>query len=77
MSDKKYYSSLVAKRCEYCRFARSIMGGKEIICPKKGLRSPFDCCRSYKYDPLRREPVVGDIGRNFDKSVRSQSGFGK
>lgn len=66
LRDKNFYSSLIAERCEYCRSARPIMGGKEIVCKYKGICSPFDRCRSYKYDPLKREPVIGDIGRNFD-----------
>jgi len=41
--------------CVYCIFAHS---GEEdaVICPKHGIRQPWQQCRRFRYDPLRRLP---------------------
>lgn len=41
--------------CGYCRFGKD---GEDdmVICVKKGIMQPWQKCRSFEYDPLRRVP---------------------
>ena len=41
--------------CAYCVHA---YGGEDdsIICTKKGIMQPWQRCRSFAYDPLKRKP---------------------
>ena len=64
MSDKKYYDQSIPPSCAYCRHGRAISDG-EIFCMKKGVVEPFDTCRAYRYDVLKRVPEVKDIGRDY------------
>lgn len=41
--------------CVYCAFGQQV-SSQEVICPKKGLMAPYDSCRKFQYDPLRRVP---------------------
>ena len=45
----------IDRACSYC-----IHGTKAdedlIICAKKGMKGPDDCCRKFKYDPTKRLP---------------------
>ncbi len=41
--------------CAYCRLGRQ--GEDEsVICPKQGVRQPWQHCWAFQYDPLRRIP---------------------
>lgn len=42
-------------RCAYCQRG-SELDEARVLCPKKGIVSPGDHCRSFQYDPLRRKP---------------------
>lgn len=42
-------------RCAYCQRG-SELDEDRVLCPKKGVVSPGDYCRSFQYDPLRRKP---------------------
>ncbi len=42
-------------RCAYCQRG-SELDEDRVLCPKKGVVSPGDHCRSFQYDPLRRKP---------------------
>ena len=42
-------------RCAYCQRG-SELDEDRVLCPKKGVVSPGDHCRSLQYDPLRRKP---------------------
>lgn len=42
-------------RCAYCQHG-SELDEDRVLCPKKGVVSPGDHCRSFRYDPLRRKP---------------------
>ncbi len=41
--------------CAYCR-SGTRLSDTEIICYKRGVVSSAGQCKSFKYDPLRREP---------------------
>ena len=42
-------------RCAYCQRGNKLDEDR-VLCPKKGVVSPSDHCRSFQYDPLRRKP---------------------
>ncbi len=67
MSDKKFFNKDLPKKCEYCSKSTAISGGKEFFCLKKGIVQPFDSCRAFVYDVLKRTPVVKDIGREYNE----------
>ncbi|MBQ1351331.1 MAG: hypothetical protein IIY71_01255 [Oscillospiraceae bacterium] len=41
--------------CSYCARGTAAEEG-HILCAKRGIVSPHDRCRSFRYDPLRRTP---------------------
>lgn len=41
--------------CIYCIHS-SELSLDQIACVKKGIKSPTDNCRQFRYDPLRRVP---------------------
>ncbi|MBR2731242.1 MAG: hypothetical protein IKD72_04555 [Clostridia bacterium] len=43
-------------QCAYCGRGRPSPDGKTVLCVKQGMMQPDDRCRSYVYDPLRRQP---------------------
>ena len=65
MSDGKFFDKSISPMCAYCRYGKPLSGGEEVFCVKKGLVDPFDACRKYKYDPLKRVPKPKDIGRAY------------
>ena len=42
-------------RCASCPRGNELDEDR-VLCPKKGVVSPSDHCRSFQYDPLRRKP---------------------
>lgn len=48
-------------KCEYCSKGRISPDGKSVLCTKKGLTSPDDSCKSYKYDVMKRIPAKQQI----------------
>ncbi len=53
------------KYCMYCRFGQYLEYSDEVLCSKKGFRNKFDKCLKYKYDPLKRTPMINDIKNNY------------
>lgn len=49
--DKKY-----PKACKNCFFGRITKDNQTVLCEKQGVVEPDNCCRKYKYDPLKRIP---------------------
>jgi len=45
----------IERSCGYCQHGAEIDDGL-ILCAKKGLKSPEDGCRKFKYDPCKRIP---------------------
>ncbi len=64
MSDKAFNKNL-AHRCEYCVHGKSLDALNEIICKKNGVTLRDDCCRHYKYDPLKRNPEKVKVSQNY------------
>ena len=44
--------------CKYCARGKKSADSKSVLCMKKGIVSPDFSCRSFKYDPLKREPYA-------------------
>ena len=62
---KKLFNKNLPKRCEYCLNSFPLSSDSELICRKRGIVNIDDCCRSYKYDPLKREPKRQTISDNY------------
>lgn len=63
------FRKTIDPRCAYCRRGGNLENG-QVICPKKGIVSEGDSCRSFVYDPLKRQPpavVVPDFS-SWDES---------
>lgn len=45
----------IARSCTYCAHSARL-NENELLCSKKGIRSPEDKCLSFRYDPTRRIP---------------------
>lgn len=46
----------IERSCEYCIHATRL-DDDQILCAKKGLRSPEGKCFRFKYDPIKRIPA--------------------
>ena len=51
----KLFRGNIDPRCAYCQFA-STLNDRECMCVKRGVVPVEHHCRSFRYDPLRREP---------------------
>jgi len=49
------FSKDIDPRCAYCKHA-TYLNDSTIMCLKKGITSPSDQCRRFRYDPLKRLP---------------------
>ena len=49
------FSKELSHACKYCINARSY-NNTEMLCKHRGVVLLNDCCKKYKYDPLKREP---------------------
>lgn len=65
MKDARFFSKKISPACVYCKNGRTISGGKEVFCLKKGIVNANDSCRSYKYDVLKREPNAKTIAKEY------------
>jgi hypothetical protein len=64
---KKVFNKNLEKRCGYCLFGRKSEFSNEVMCLKRGITDVNDCCRRFKYDPLKREPQRVKIDKDFTK----------
>lgn len=59
----------IEPRCSYCQRGTKL-DEDQILCIKKGVVSPGDSCRAFRYDPLKRTPappVTLDLGKLKDE----------
>lgn len=48
----------IAKQCSLCETGRPAPDGKSVLCIRNGVM-PLDArCRKFRYDPLKREPLL-------------------
>ena len=62
LTNKKNYPP----KCAYCAKGRLSPDGESVLCPKKGITSPQDSCRSYKYDVMKRIPEKAPVIQSAD-----------
>jgi hypothetical protein len=46
----------IDRSCAYCVYGTKLEDD-QILCCKKGMKSPCDKCRKFKYDPTKRIPM--------------------
>ncbi|MBQ7599807.1 MAG: hypothetical protein IJU57_03930 [Clostridia bacterium] len=51
MKDEK-----IERFCKYCEEARTLSDPDTMLCSAKGVISASECCRKFRYDPLKRTP---------------------
>lgn len=59
------FSKTIEPSCAYCQRGKAV-DGETILCKKRGVMTPEDACRSFRYDPLKRippRPVLPDFSR--------------
>lgn len=59
--DEKNYP----QSCKNCFFGRTTKDMKSVLCEKAGVVQLDDCCKKYKYDPLKRVPNKTVINTGF------------
>ena len=76
MFKKTYYGAHIAPACAYCLHGSTAADPKMILCKRKGVVSPYYCCRKFSYDPLMRIPrrqvqlgCVGHAGTDFQRQL--------
>ncbi|MBQ7938859.1 MAG: hypothetical protein IJ281_00580 [Clostridia bacterium] len=52
----KKKSPELEKLCKFCERASSLNDPDRMLCHKKGVVSAGYSCRSFSYDPLKRDP---------------------
>ena len=57
MKNKEFISEEYRKACRYCERGRLSFDGQFVLCVKRGIMPPEDCCKKYVYDPLKRTPL--------------------
>ncbi len=56
-------------QCRYCEHGSAAAYSDSVVCKKAGgVMSPFSKCKKFKYDPLKREPSVITLNKDFDSS---------
>ncbi len=46
----------IERSCAYCLYGTQLED-EQILCAKKGLKTPEDKCRKFRYDPCKRIPT--------------------
>lgn len=67
MSRQKLFGSRIAPACAHCKLGSITADGRMVLCPRKGVTQPFDSCRKYRYDPLKRTPAPMAELPSYDK----------
>ncbi len=56
MKNQEYIHSDYPKCCRYCEKGSLSFDESAVLCEKKGIVGPDDCCKKFVYDPLKRVP---------------------
>ena len=62
---EKVFNKDLPHYCEYCAHGSHSEFSNEILCKKRGITDRKDSCKSYTYDPLKREPGKIKIAENY------------
>lgn len=62
----KIFNKKTEPQCALCEYG--ISSGNSVICRKAGgVMDLYSKCRKFKYDPLKREPKVLTVSKDFSK----------
>lgn len=62
----KIFNKNTEPQCALCEYG--IASGESVVCRKAGgVMTPYSKCRKFKYDPLKREPKVITVSKDFSK----------
>ena len=64
---QKLYGNHIQSRCEVCQHGRRSADGQVVLCERKGVMQPYQHCRKFVYDPLRRIPDRQPMPEAFTK----------
>lgn len=65
---RAYFKKDAEAACKYCEHGVQVPDGTAVLCEKiGGVMQPYSKCRRFKYDPLKREPKVITLNRDFKK----------
>lgn len=65
---RAYFKKDAEAACKYCEHGVAVPDGTAVLCEKiGGVMQPYSKCRRFKYDPLKREPKVITLNRDFKK----------
>lgn len=48
----------ITKQCALCEIGRPAPDGKYVLCIRHGVMPLDACCHRFRYDPLKREPIL-------------------
>lgn len=48
----------ISKQCSLCEIGHLGADGRSVLCIKQGVMPPDGVCRKFRYDPLKREPLL-------------------
>lgn len=51
------FNKKIPHSCAWCIHGKPSDYTDEVFCSKRGMTNKNDSCHSYKYDPLKRNPV--------------------
>lgn len=57
----------IDKACEYCEFGKIIADRQYVLCNKFGSKAPYESCKLFSYDPLKRNPTRIAPLKTYDK----------
>ncbi len=63
----KIFNKDITPKCKYCLKGKVCKGTTNVVCIKKGVTDFNDSCRHFKYNPLKREPLVKVRDNNFSE----------
>ena len=55
------FSKKIKPLCIYCEHGMKIIATDDVICPKKGIVSPYFHCKHFLYTPLKRVPPKRNV----------------
>lgn len=61
------FGKTIDPACEYCELGRLTSDKSFVLCSKNGSKLPYDSCRAFSYDPLRRTPTRFAPLKTYDK----------
>ena len=66
MKNQEYIHNEYPRCCKYCENGVLSFDESVVLCEKKGIVDPEDCCKRFVYDPLKRVPLerksfIGDF----------------